>query len=94
MYKHESSNIRIVIFHSRSRFFLLILFKYTEQEHQKELEQYAWFREDKRKWLWDSDFALFTKIAEKSFIITKIIMLLLSLYMVAAGVLGLCMYFF
>ncbi|KZE64125.1 hypothetical protein AWM68_13545 [Fictibacillus phosphorivorans] len=75
-------------------FFLLILFKYTEQEHQKELKKYAWFREDKRKWLWDSDFALFTKIAEKSFIITKIIMLLLSLYMVAAGVLGLCMYFF
>lgn len=42
---------------------------------------------------WDSDFALFTRIAEKSFIITKIIMLLLALFMVAAGVLGLCMYF-
>jgi uncharacterized membrane protein len=74
-------------------FFLLILFKYTETEHQKELEKYKWFREDNRKWLWDSDFALFTRIAEKSFIITKIIMLLLALFMVAAGVLGLCMYF-
>lgn len=74
-------------------FFLLILFKYTEQEHQKELDKYAWFREDKRKWLWDYDFALFTKIAEKSFIITKIIMLLLALIPVVVGVFGLCAYF-
>ncbi|MBH0169211.1 hypothetical protein [Fictibacillus sp. 18YEL24] len=75
-------------------FFLWIVFKYTKEEHQKELQKYAWFREDKMKWLWDSDFALFTKIAEKSFMITKIIMLLLSLFVVAAGVLGLCIYFF
>lgn len=74
-------------------FFFWVLFKYTEEAHQKELEKYTWFREDERKWQWDSDFALFTKIAEKSFIIAKIIMLLLALIPVAIGVLGLCAYF-
>jgi hypothetical protein len=83
----------LLFFISGVSFFLLILFKYTDTEHQKELEKYRWFREDKNKWFWDSDFALFTKIAEKSFIITKIIMLMLALFMIAAGVLGLCMYF-
>jgi hypothetical protein len=74
-------------------FFIWIIFKYTPEEHEKELEKHKWFREDKFKWLWDSEFALFTKIAEKSFIITKVIMLLVALFPVAFGVLGLWIYF-
>lgn len=83
----------LLFFIPSTAFFYWVLFKYTEQEHQKELEKYAWFREDNRKWLWDSDFALFTKIAENSFIITKIIMMLLTLFPLGIGVLGLCAYF-
>ncbi|SMQ81534.1 hypothetical protein SAMN05444673_4366 [Bacillus sp. OV166] len=40
-------------------FFPYVLFKYSDEEHQKELEKWRWFR--------DWDLALFTKIAEKSF---------------------------
>jgi hypothetical protein len=52
------------------------LFKYSEQEHQKELEKWRRFREDKWKWIWDWELALFIKIAEKSYIIAKLILLI------------------
>lgn len=74
-------------------FFFYVLFKYTEQEHQKELEKWRWFRRDKWKWVWDAELALFTKIAEKSYIITKVILLITVLIPVAIGVFALWVYF-
>ncbi|UQD52259.1 hypothetical protein C0971_09715 [Bacillus methanolicus] len=74
-------------------FFLFVLFKYTELEHQKELEKWRWFREDNWKWIWDPELALFTKIAEKSFFIAKVILLLTALIPVSIGALALWAYF-
>jgi hypothetical protein len=74
-------------------FFLYTLVKYTEQEHLKELEKWKWFREDKWKWIWDWELALLTKIAEKSYIITKIILLLTALLIIAIGSFALWAYF-
>lgn len=74
-------------------FFLYVLFKYSELEHQKELEKWRWFREDKWKWIWDWELALFTKIAEKSYIIAKVILLITAFIPIAIGAFALWTYF-
>jgi hypothetical protein len=85
--------IGLLFFISGVAFFFYVLFKYTEKEHQKELEKWRWFREDKWKWIWDAELALFTKIAEKSFIIAKIILLITALIPVAIGAFALWVYY-
>jgi hypothetical protein len=74
-------------------FILYVLFKYSEIVHQKELENWSWFREDKWSWIWDWEFKLFTKIAEKSYIITKVILLITALIPTAIGAFALLVYF-
>lgn len=93
MIKNEYPYHWIIIFYRRNAFFFFVLFKYFEQEHQKELEKWRWFREDKWKWIWDSELALFTNIAEKSFIISKVVLLITALIPVVIGALALWVYF-
>jgi hypothetical protein len=71
----------------------MIKFIVSEQEHQKELEKWRWIREDKWKWIWDWELALFTKIAEKSYIIAKVILLITPLIPIVFGVFALWVYF-
>jgi hypothetical protein len=85
--------VGLLFFISGVPFFLYVLFKYSEQEHQKELEKWKWFREDKWKWIRDSEFTLFTKIAEKSYIIAKVILLITALTPITIGTFALWVYF-
>ncbi|MFY0545662.1 hypothetical protein [Brevibacillus sp. H7] len=84
--------VGLLFFISGVAFFFYVVFKYTEQVHQKELKNWRWFREDKWKWIWDWEFALFTKIAEKSYIITKVILLITAFIPIAIGAFALWVY--
>ncbi|SIR87664.1 hypothetical protein SAMN05878482_106344 [Peribacillus simplex] len=74
-------------------FLLLVMFKYTEEEHQKELIKYQWVRNDRfLSWV-EWELVLFHKIASKSYIIAKVIILLISLIPIAIGILALWAFF-
>lgn len=74
-------------------FFLLVLFKYTEKEHQKELKKFQWVRNNKFLSWAEWDLVLFHKIGSKSYIIAKVILLLIALFPIAIGALALWSYF-
>ncbi|MFE1245754.1 hypothetical protein ACFW35_16615 [Fictibacillus sp. NPDC058756] len=74
-------------------FFFWVLFKYTEEEHRKEIKKWRWFREDKSLWVWDPEFALFQKIANKSYYIAKVIIMLSALIPVIIGAFALWVFF-
>jgi len=74
-------------------FFLLVLFKYTEEEHQKELKKYEWVRNDKFLSWAEWDLVLFHKIASGSYIIAKVIILFVALIPIAIGIFALWAFF-
>ncbi|WP_108671794.1 hypothetical protein [Peribacillus acanthi] len=74
-------------------FFLLVLFKYTEEEHQKELKKYQWVRNDKFLSWAEWDLVLFHKIASKSYIIAKVIILFFAFIPIAIGIFALWAFF-
>lgn len=70
-------------------FFLLFLFKYTEEEHRKELRKYQWVRNDKLLSWAESDLVLFHKIASKSYIIAKVVILFFAFIPIIIGIFAL-----
>jgi hypothetical protein len=74
-------------------FFLFVLFKYTEEENQKEVKKYEWIRNDTYASWSEQDMILFHKIASKSYVMAKIILLIIALIPVAIGVFALWVYF-
>ncbi|WP_409293960.1 hypothetical protein V1498_12160 [Peribacillus sp. SCS-26] len=73
--------------------FLLILFTYTEDAHQKEIKKYKWVRNDLYASWAEQDVILFHKIASKSFVPAKVIILILAFFPLAFGVFALWIYF-
>ena len=71
-------------------YFLYVLFGYSEEKHQKELEKYSWLKDS-----WDlSDImVLLHKIGSKSYYFAKVIILLVALFPIAIGVLALWSFF-
>jgi hypothetical protein len=70
-------------------FFLYVLLKYTEEEHKKELKKFDWVRNSWDQW----DLAIFHKIGSKSYVLAKVILLLVALIPIAIGVLALWSFF-
>jgi hypothetical protein len=81
--------IGIIFLISGVIFFLLVLFKYTEEEHQKELKKYQWVEEIKHISWFNMDLVIFKKIANNSYIITKVIMILIAVIPIVIGILAL-----
>lgn len=71
-------------------FFLLVIFKYTEKAHWQEVEKWGWIQEHKYV---DPEMSLFHRIASKSFIIAKAILLLTALIPTAIGIFAIWVYF-
>lgn len=74
-------------------FFIWVLLKYTEEAHLKEVKKWKWIRNDTYASWAEQDMILFHKIASKSYILAKIILLLLSLIPVVIGAFALWVYF-
>lgn len=74
-------------------FFLSVLFKYTKEENQKTVKNLEWVKEDTYAKLEEQDVILFQKIASKSFILAKIILLILAVIPIVIGVFALIVFF-
>jgi hypothetical protein len=60
-----------------------VYFKYTKEAHKKEIKKYQFA---KRDWVFIPDINLFVRLAEKSYILAKIILLLTPLAFAGFGV--------
>jgi hypothetical protein len=62
---------------------LFVYFKYTIETHKKEIEKYQFA---KRDWVFIPDINLFVRLAEKSYNLAKIIIMLIPLAFAGFGV--------
>ncbi|MFE4708664.1 hypothetical protein [Peribacillus simplex] len=74
-------------------FFILVLLKYTKEEHWKEVKKWKWIRNDTYASWSEQDMILFHKIASKSYIAAKIILILSSIIPVVIGAFALWVFF-
>jgi hypothetical protein len=67
-------------------FLFISLFKYTEEEHQKRLKKYPWMQGDEFFLEVESNITLVFIVISKSYSITKMVLILLSLIPITIGV--------
>jgi heme/copper-type cytochrome/quinol oxidase subunit 2 len=62
---------------------LFVYFKYTKEAHKKEMEKNQWAKSD---WVITPDINLFVRLGEKSYILAKIVLMLIPLAFAGFGV--------
>lgn len=61
---------------------LFVYYKYTRKAHQKEMEKYKWAKGD---WDFNLDVNLFIRLGEKSYILAKLVLMLVCLVFAGFG---------
>lgn len=61
---------------------LFVYYKYTREAHKKEMDKYQFMKND---WNFNFDLNLFIRLGEKSFILAKMIIMLLCFAFAALG---------
>ncbi len=62
---------------------LFVYFNYTKEAHKKEMEKNQWAKSD---WVFNPDTNIFIRLGEKSYILAKIVFMLIPLAFAGFGV--------